>query len=104
MLTTLLHLYSSTCYIQFHLSQNTIPNCFIIPNSHSSCPEDFKVNPGAVEAVCEHPKIPSKLLIGYNRGLVVLWDRDTAAPTHTFVSNQQLESLCWNDDGEIQIL
>lgn len=65
----------------------------------SSCPEDFKVNPGAVESLCEHPKVPSRLLIGYNRGLVVLWDRAAAAPTHTFVSNQQLESLCWNDDG-----
>lgn len=65
----------------------------------SSCPEDFKINPGAVEAICEHPKVPSRLLIGYNRGLVVLWDRIAAAPTHTFVSNQQLESLCWNDEG-----
>ncbi|XP_063896793.1 lethal(2) giant larvae protein homolog 1-like [Helicoverpa armigera] len=65
-----------------------------------NCPEDFKVNPGAVEALCEHPKVPSRLLIGYNRGLVVLWDRVAAAPTHTFVSNQQLESLCWNDEGE----
>ncbi|XP_049868986.1 lethal(2) giant larvae protein isoform X2 [Pectinophora gossypiella] len=65
-----------------------------------NCPEDFKVNPGAVEALCEHPKVPTRLLIGYNRGLVVLWDRATAAPTHTFVSNQQLESLCWNDEGE----
>uniref|UniRef100_A0AAU8EGR6 Lethal (2) giant larvae n=1 Tax=Grapholita molesta TaxID=192188 RepID=A0AAU8EGR6_GRAMO len=65
-----------------------------------NCPEDFKVNPGAVEAVCEHPRTPARILIGYSRGLVVLWDRDNSAPTHTFVSNQQLESLCWNDDGD----
>ncbi|XP_063361960.1 lethal(2) giant larvae protein homolog 1 [Cydia amplana] len=65
-----------------------------------NCPEDFKVNPGAVEAVCEHPKTPARILIGYSRGLVVLWDRTNSAPTHTFVSNQQLESLCWNDDGD----
>ncbi|VVD04476.1 unnamed protein product [Leptidea sinapis] len=65
-----------------------------------NCPEDFKVNPGAVESICEHPKSPSKVLIGYNRGLVVLWDRESATPTHTFVSNQQLESLCWNDEGD----
>ena len=65
-----------------------------------SCPEDFKVNPGAVESVCEHPKVPTRILIGYNRGLVVLWDRATSTPTHTFVSNQQLESLCWNDEGK----
>ncbi|CAH2037874.1 unnamed protein product, partial [Iphiclides podalirius] len=65
-----------------------------------NCPEDFKVNPGAVEAICEHPKVPTRILIGYNRGLVVLWDRAASSPTHTFVSNQQLESLCWNDEGE----
>ncbi|XP_013142999.1 PREDICTED: lethal(2) giant larvae protein, partial [Papilio polytes] len=65
-----------------------------------NCPEDFKVNPGAVEAICEHPKVPTRILVGFNRGLVVLWDRTAASPTHTFVSNQQLESLCWNDDGE----
>ncbi|XP_072932199.1 lethal(2) giant larvae protein homolog 1 isoform X2 [Epargyreus clarus] len=65
-----------------------------------NCPEDFKVNPGAVEALCEHPKVPTRILIGYNRGLAVLWDRVSSAPTHTFVSNQQLESLCWNDEGE----
>ncbi|CAH2980453.1 unnamed protein product [Chilo suppressalis] len=80
----------------FTVNEDAIYQDIVMQN----CPEDFKVNPGAVEAVCEHPKVPSKLLIGYNRGLVVLWDRGTSSPTHTFVSNQQLESLCWNDDGE----
>ncbi|KAL4709933.1 hypothetical protein ACJJTC_003896 [Scirpophaga incertulas] len=80
----------------FTLNEDVIYQDVVMQN----CPEDFKVNPGAVESICEHPKVPTKLLIGYNRGLVVLWDRGTASPTHTFVSNQQLESLCWNDDGE----
>lgn len=80
----------------FTISEDVIYQDVVMQN----CPEDFKVNPGAVESVCEHPKVPTRLLIGYNRGLVVLWDRTSSAPTHTFVSNQQLESLCWNDDGE----
>ncbi|XP_026490787.2 lethal(2) giant larvae protein isoform X1 [Vanessa tameamea] len=80
----------------FTLNEDVIYQDVVMQN----CPEDFKVNPGAVESVCEHPKVPSRILIGYNRGLVVLWDRVAAAPTHTFVSNQQLESLCWNDEGE----
>ncbi|XP_048482979.1 lethal(2) giant larvae protein isoform X3 [Plutella xylostella] len=80
----------------FSISEDVIYQDVVMQN----CPEDFKVNPGAVESLCEHPKVPSRLLIGYNRGLVVLWDRTAAAPTHTFVSNQQLESLCWNDDGD----
>ena len=41
----------------------------------SSVPEDYKINPGAVEAIAEHPGDADKILIGYNRGLMVLWDR-----------------------------
>lgn len=80
----------------FVVSEDVIYQDVVMQN----CPEDFKVNPGAVECICEHPTQPSRVLLGYNRGLVVLWDRTNAAPTHTFVSNQQLESLCWNDDGD----
>ncbi|XP_045535605.1 lethal(2) giant larvae protein [Papilio machaon] len=80
----------------FTLHEDVIYQDVVMQN----CPEDFKLNPGAVEAICEHPKVPTRILIGFNRGLVVLWDRTAASPTHTFVSNQQLESLCWNDDGE----
>lgn len=65
-----------------------------------NCPEDFKVSPGAVECLAQHPRSPARLLIGYSRGLIVLWDRSAAAATHTFVSSQQLESVCWSDDGE----
>ncbi|XP_013199710.1 lethal(2) giant larvae protein homolog 1 isoform X2 [Amyelois transitella] len=80
----------------FTVSEDVIYQDLVMQN----CPEDFKVNPGAVESLCEHPKVPSRLLIGYNRGLIVLWDRAASNPVDTFVSNQQLESLCWNDDGE----
>ncbi|KAM3964532.1 LLGL domain-containing protein l(2)gl isoform 4-T4 [Aphomia sociella] len=80
----------------FSLSEDVIYQDLVMQN----CPEDFKVNPGAVESMCEHPKVPTRLLIGYNRGLVVLWDRVAAQPTYTCVSNQQLESLCWNDEGD----
>lgn len=40
-----------------------------------SVPEDYKVNPGPVEAIAEHPTEPDKILIGYQRGLIVLWDK-----------------------------
>ncbi|XP_061377148.1 lethal(2) giant larvae protein homolog 1 isoform X1 [Danaus plexippus] len=89
------NIYSLDCNA-FTIHEDVIYQDTVMQN----CPEDFKVNPGAVESICEHPKTPSRLLIGYNRGLVVLWDRATSAPSHTFVSNQQLESLCWNDEGE----
>jgi lethal(2) giant larvae protein len=43
----------------------------------SSVPEDYKINPGAVEAIAEQPGNADRILIGYNRGLMVLWDRKT---------------------------
>ncbi|KAK4874231.1 hypothetical protein RN001_013591 [Aquatica leii] len=63
-------------------------------------PEDYKLNPGAVEAVVEQPNQPNNILIGYNRGLMVLWNRTENTAVKTFVSNQQLESICWHEDGE----
>ena len=61
-------------------------------------PDTFRVYPGAVEALLELPADPNRLLVGYTRGLVVLWDRAAQAATHTFVSQQQLESLAWIGD------
>ena len=40
-------------------------------------PKDFKVNPGPVEAIAEQPGHPDNILIGYNRGLMVLWNKAT---------------------------
>lgn len=42
-----------------------------------SVPEDYKKNPGAVEAIAEQPGHPDNILIGYNRGLMVLWNKAT---------------------------
>lgn len=58
------------------------------------------MNPGAVEAVLEQPEEPNNILIGYNRGLIVLWNRAENTAVKTFINNQQLESLCWNDNGK----
>lgn len=38
-------------------------------------------------------------MIGYNRGLIVIWDSKELQVDATFVCNQQLESLCWRRDG-----
>lgn len=65
-----------------------------------SVPQDYKLNPGAVEAVCEQPGQPNNILIGYNRGLMVLWNRTDNTAIKTFPSMQQLEWLSWSDDGQ----
>lgn len=63
-------------------------------------PQDYKLNPGAVEAVCEQPGHSNQILIGYNRGLIVLWNRIANVAVKTFASTQQLESFHWQDDGK----
>ena len=35
------------------------------------------MNPGAVESISEQPNSPDHILIGYTRGLLVLWNRKT---------------------------
>jgi len=58
-------------------------------------PDNYKLNPGAVEALVEHPTLPGVLVVGYTRGLVLVWDRNSKTSRCTLVSQQQLESLCW---------
>ncbi|XP_057666657.1 lethal(2) giant larvae protein isoform X2 [Diorhabda carinulata] len=62
-------------------------------------PQDYKLNPGAVESIFEQPDQPNNILVGYNRGLIVLWNRIDNTAVKTFIANQQLECLCWKDDG-----
>ncbi|XP_014234240.1 lethal(2) giant larvae protein homolog 1 isoform X2 [Trichogramma pretiosum] len=67
-------------------------------------PKDFKVNPGAVEGIAEQPGHPDNILIAYQRGLMVLWNKATPGAqqlmglfsrAQTFISQQQLESVHW---------
>ncbi|XP_041473429.1 LLGL scribble cell polarity complex component 2-like isoform X4 [Lytechinus variegatus] len=64
----------------------------------SSVPDDFKVNPGAVEAIAQHPSDKDRLLIGYNRGLMIIWFQSELMLEASFVGHQ-IESLCWHRDG-----
>lgn len=38
-------------------------------------------------------------MIGYNRGLIVMWDNKANDVDHTYNAIQQLESLAWRRDG-----
>lgn len=79
----------------FEMSDTIIYQDVVMQN----VPEDYKINPGAVEAIAEQPGSPDKILIGYNRGLMVLWDRKSPGAEQTFISTQQLESICWHRSG-----
>ncbi|XP_051877144.1 lethal(2) giant larvae protein homolog 1 isoform X1 [Pristis pectinata] len=60
-------------------------------------PDDYKCGKalGPVESLQEHPADPDRILIGYSRGLVLLWGQSTRQVENLFLSNQQLESLSW---------
>ncbi|XP_047485620.1 lethal(2) giant larvae protein homolog 1-like isoform X1 [Penaeus chinensis] len=79
----------------FAMSDNIIYQDVVMQN----VPEDYKVNPGPVEAIAEHPTEPDKILIGYQRGLIVLWDKKNLCADQTYVCTQQLESVCWHPDA-----
>ncbi|CAO2646090.1 LLGL scribble cell polarity complex component 2 [Lemmus lemmus] len=52
-----------------------------------------------VEALQEHPRDPNQILIGYSRGLVVIWDLQGSRVLSHFLSSQQLENVSWQRDG-----
>ncbi|XP_029068104.1 lethal(2) giant larvae protein homolog 2 isoform X1 [Monodon monoceros] len=54
-----------------------------------------------VEALQEHPRDPKQILIGYSRGLVVIWDLQGSCVLCHFLSSQQLENVCWQRDGHL---
>ncbi|XP_072532436.1 lethal(2) giant larvae protein homolog 1 isoform X2 [Salminus brasiliensis] len=66
-----------------------------------SVPEEYKCGKslGPVESLQEHPQYPDKILIGYSRGLVVLWDLQSRRVDNYFLGKQQLESLVWERSG-----
>uniref|UniRef100_A0A8B9H442 LLGL scribble cell polarity complex component 2 n=1 Tax=Astyanax mexicanus TaxID=7994 RepID=A0A8B9H442_ASTMX len=59
-------------------------------------PEEYvgRRNLECVEALQENPLNPRQVLIGYSRGLMVLWDLDRRCAIQHFLGTQQLESVC----------
>ena len=43
----------------------------------------------------------NQLLVGYTRGLVLVWDRSTTSVTGTFISSQQLECATWRAEQRL---
>uniref|UniRef100_A0A8C5EBS7 Lethal giant larvae homologue 2 domain-containing protein n=1 Tax=Gouania willdenowi TaxID=441366 RepID=A0A8C5EBS7_GOUWI len=68
-----------------------------------SLPDEYRCGKalGPVESLQEHPQQAGKILIGYSRGLVVLWDLSTRHADQLFLGKQQLESLVWERSGNL---
>ncbi|GAB5580593.1 lethal(2) giant larvae protein homolog 1 isoform X1 [Prionailurus iriomotensis] len=66
-----------------------------------SVPDDYRCGKalGPVESLQGHLRDPTKILIGYSRGLLVIWNRAAQCADRVFLGNQQLESLCWERSG-----
>ena len=69
----------------FKIDESIIFQDLVMKNS----PEDFKVNPGAVEALLLHPTENDKILLAYARGLIVIWDRKEEKGNITLFFNIQ---------------
>lgn len=68
----------------------TVLFCFL------SLPDDYRCGKslGPVESLQEHPRQPGKILIGYSRGLVVLWDPITRRAEQLFLGKQVSSLKC----------
>uniref|UniRef100_A0A6Q2YH66 Lethal giant larvae homologue 2 domain-containing protein n=1 Tax=Esox lucius TaxID=8010 RepID=A0A6Q2YH66_ESOLU len=52
-----------------------------------------------VESLQENPANPQQVLIGYGRGLMVIWDLDCQSAVKHILATQPLESVWWTEDG-----
>uniref|UniRef100_A0A1A8PJX9 LLGL scribble cell polarity complex component 2 n=2 Tax=Nothobranchius rachovii TaxID=451742 RepID=A0A1A8PJX9_9TELE len=67
----------------------------------NSVPDDYlgRRNLEHVEALEENPINPSQVVIGYGRGLMVIWDLEKKNAVQHLPATQQLESMWWTEDG-----
>ncbi|KAM9715380.1 LLGL scribble cell polarity complex component 2 [Menidia menidia] len=67
----------------------------------SSVPDDYigRRNLEHVEALQENPIKSSQVVIGYGRGLMVIWDLEKHCAMQHIPATQQLESIWWTEDG-----
>lgn len=58
-----------------------------VPSEHK------KSSQGSVEAIREQPSAPAKFLIGFQRGLLVLWDMEQKVAEHFYAASQVCKLL-----------
>uniref|UniRef100_A0A673IP09 LLGL scribble cell polarity complex component 2 n=1 Tax=Sinocyclocheilus rhinocerous TaxID=307959 RepID=A0A673IP09_9TELE len=84
-----------------HVFVVEVPGFRELEENNISVENDYvgRRNLECVEALHENPLNPRQVLIGYGRGLMVLWDLDRQRPIQHFLCTQQLESVWWMEDG-----
>uniref|UniRef100_A0A671L302 LLGL scribble cell polarity complex component 2 n=1 Tax=Sinocyclocheilus anshuiensis TaxID=1608454 RepID=A0A671L302_9TELE len=84
-----------------HVFVVEVPGFRELEENNISMEDDYvgRRNLECVETLHENPLNPRQVLIGYSRGLMVLWDLDRQCPIQHFLGTQQLESVWWMEDG-----
>lgn len=59
-----------------------------------------KSHPGAIVHLSDNPLDPNKLLIGFDTGVVVLWDLRNRSVDSRFQCTEYLTSISWHNDGK----
>lgn len=60
-----------------------------------------KTKPGKVIHLSEHPLEPSRILIGFDSGLIVLWNlKIRRAESHYYGISETMSSISWFYDGK----
>ncbi|KAK6620679.1 hypothetical protein RUM43_010974 [Polyplax serrata] len=59
-----------------------------------------KTHPGSVIHISDNPQDPSKLLIGFESGQIVLWDLRTKAAETRWNGPEALKSISWHHEGK----
>ena len=63
-----------------------------------SLPSNVTSSGGPVEDIKEHPLDTAQILIGYRKGLIVLWNQDDIKIESYYVAKQYVESVHWGVD------
>ncbi|GFW34183.1 LLGL scribble cell polarity complex component 2 [Trichonephila clavipes] len=79
----------------FEMAESVIYQDVVVQN----IPDDKKLKQGSVKVISSHPVNSDCLLIGYQQGLIALWDIKKLVVISTFISSQSLESVAWQHHG-----
>ncbi|KAG8201923.1 hypothetical protein JTE90_027400 [Oedothorax gibbosus] len=79
----------------FEMAESVIYQDVVVQN----IPDDKKLKQGSVKVISTQPRSPDCLLIGYQQGLITLWDVKKLVVISTFISSQGLESVSWLPHG-----
>ncbi|CAL1266431.1 unnamed protein product [Larinioides sclopetarius] len=79
----------------FEMAESVVYQDVVVQN----IPDDKKLKQGSVKIISLQPGNPDCLLIGYQQGLIALWDIKKLVVISTFISSQSLESVAWQHQG-----